>query len=54
MHVQVEILPRNRTVFGISYVDGVGSFNSVTKSFIEIGIGIGVITLYFIFFKKGN
>lgn len=55
MHLGVAILPKDKTVFGISFLEGTGSFNNdVAKPFFEIGIGIGVIALYFTFFKKGS
>ena len=52
MEVSLEILPKVKTVFGISYQAGKAFHEKKQEDvvFHEVGIGIGIAVLYLIFY----
>jgi hypothetical protein len=54
MEVELQIIPKDKTVFGISYQAGEGNYKGKQVVFHEVGIGIGVLVLYLVFYKKGG
>lgn len=53
-NIELVILPKEKTLIGLDWNSGTADHNGKPTVFHEIGIGIGVIVLYLIFFKKGR
>jgi hypothetical protein len=54
MDIELQVFPRDKTVFGISYNAGSAFYKDKPTVFHEVGIGIGVLVLYLVFYKKGG
>ena len=54
MEYGLMILPKDKTLIGISYEECNIQFKGEQKQFYQIGIGVGLLVLYLIFHKKGN
>jgi hypothetical protein len=54
MDIELQVFPRDKTVFGISYNAGSAYYKNKLTFFHEVGIGIGVLVIYFVFYKKGS
>ena len=52
MEYGLQILPKDKTVVGISYQECETMYKGKNILFYEVGIGIGVLVLYLIFYKK--
>jgi hypothetical protein len=54
MDIELQVLPKYKTVFGISYDVGEAMYKDKPTIFYEIGIGIGIMVFYFVLYKKGS
>lgn len=54
MEFGLVMMPKDKTVFGISYQECECNIKGKMINFHEVGIGIGVLVLYLIFHKKGE
>ena len=54
MDIELQVLPKDKTVFGISYNVGEALYKDKPTIFYEVGIGIGILVLYIVLYKKGS
>ena len=54
MEAGLMILPKEKTLIGISYEECEFQHEGQIKRFHQVGIGIGLLVLYLIFYKKGG
>jgi hypothetical protein len=52
MEIGLAFLPKEKTLVGISYQVATCNYEEKTTTFHEVGIGIGFVVLYLIFYKK--
>lgn len=51
---ELVILPKEKTILGLSWNIGKADHNGKPTIFHEVGLGIGLIVLYLIIYKKGG
>lgn len=54
MEVGLVFMPKEKSLIGISYDDCECVYKDKLTRFHQVGIGIGFIMLYLIFYKKGE
>jgi hypothetical protein len=54
MEAGLVFLPKEKTLVGIDYNECECMHNDKMMRYHQVGIGIGVLVLYLIFFKKGG